>query len=183
MYPAGDVIGTTTGTLISVDVTLAGTQTHNTCAFEQTRFQLVANHNAQGPVTNDFSPAPTLSACYGGSGVYATSQGVWKLSAQEFSTATPSITIPPGGLSLSLGAPHQCTISNFPTVVFPGTGWFNGFTSPVNVSTAVSFGSTGPQPFGTDPCNGQAASVTLGAPGLLTLTDLTNPAAVPLLGP
>ncbi len=112
--------------------------------------------------------------------VTITTAGTWSLTAQ-YGTAAVTVAIPRSGLTINVdGEPAWYGSSEWNTSSFTG-GWNNGFTEPVNVGTAISYGGTV-----TFHLSGGGEKSTKEIPfsqSLQTVTDTTHPASRPVLGP
>ena len=167
VYPANDLV--TLGSA-PVELTFNGSY-YETCTLNGGSFKLEyenkgITHNIGGPIVMNFITIPTLTSCSGGWAV--TTSGAWKLTA-EYGKSTPVLTIPAGGIS-TFGMSNSAA-----TVGSPGA-WFNGFSSPVSVATAVDPGAV------TAKLGSGGAEFTI-PQALLSATDTTHPGSLPLVGP
>jgi hypothetical protein len=165
-YPAGDTISVSSS---PVTVTNPLKQT-DTCMFNGGSFVVpAANHKASGPLVAPFSTLPTITECAGPAKLIFTSQVVtseepWSISLQYL--GVPTINIPFGGIT--------CDGTTSGGTTLPGVVWSNGFTSPVSVSSAMGLGGT----LERSGCG----NLTIGL-NVHSLTDVTHPSSLPLLGP
>jgi hypothetical protein len=177
VYPAGDSISAS-----SVPVTVTGGPFgiyNDTCTLNGGTFTVGA-HNLGGPVTLNYSANPTYTSCTGNRTITISTSGggAWKLAAQYGQAAT-TVTVPSGGLQIFDGV---CTYTSGSNAAFTGS-WNNGFTSPANVSSAITVGGAmGLTASGSGCAAGSTFTFTFGL-GMQTLTDTTHPTSLPLLGP
>jgi hypothetical protein len=172
LYPPGDSVSAS-----SVPISLALGGIKDTCTLTGGAFTIpAASHNPSGPVVLNYATRPTITECSGNTVLTVTTQNAWKLNAQ-YGEASPTVTIPINGLVVT--EPFCGDVYNKAAVTIGGAGWFNGFTSPVNVGSAIAYGGAA-----TLTClgNGTERQLTLGT-ALQTLTDTTHPGSLPLLGP
>lgn len=131
------------------------------------------NHNAAGPVSSPISP-PTYSSCTSsmpGVTPTVTTSGPWKVSMQNGSPITATMTVPTGGLVVHTTGLAVCTVTAAPSgpASVPGT-WTNG-APPSLAFTNASVPVTVTGGFG---CPTSATASTFNA--VYKVTDTTNPA-------
>jgi hypothetical protein len=138
IYPANATL-----TASSVPVTITTPFGNTTCTLNGGKFVVPSSGNASGPVTVNFSTLPTYTECtkIGTAAVSVTTSGTWKLTTQ-YGTASASVTIPLEGIEIHVATnTGRTTLGDEGPLTFTGA-WNNGFTSPINVSTAIQYGGS-----------------------------------------
>ncbi len=131
------------------------------------------NHNPAGPVSSPIS-APTYSSCTSsmpGVTPAITTSGDWKVSMQNGSPVTATMTVPAGGLVVKTTGLATCTVVTAPTAAasVPGS-WTNGAPS----SLAFTNASVPVKVTGGFGCPTSATSSTFNA--VYKVADTTDPA-------
>jgi hypothetical protein len=136
MYPAKATL-TASSAPVTINIPPWG---NTTCTFNPGKWVVPNSGNPSGPLGIGYTTAPSYTECTPllGSAVTVTTSG-WTMAAQ-YGAASASVTIPVGGLTISMFGKAIEIVPNTeePLPVLVG-GWNNGFTSPVNVGTAVSY--------------------------------------------
>lgn len=188
MYPSGDSISlSSTPVTIKIPLFFKG-QTKiadfgtTTCTLHGGAFT-VGGGKKSGPVVVGFVTQPTYTGCTeisqlaGGVEtkvpVAITSTGTWNLTVQYGSA---SVVVHNANLSINVNnepglGPSQVTFSG---------GWDNGFSSPLSVSSAVEYGGTVTLHVWEQ---GENTKEVTFPQALLTMTDTTHPASLPVIGP
>ncbi|MDJ0379851.1 hypothetical protein [Streptomyces sp. G-G2] len=138
------------------------------------------NYNAAGPVASPISP-PTYSSCTSsipGVTPTVTTSGAWKVSMQNGSPITATMTVPTGGLVVHTTGLAVCTVTAAPSgpAAVAGT-WTNG-APPSLAFSAASVPVTVTGGFG---CPTSATSSAFTA--VYLVSDTTNPAQQITVGP
>jgi hypothetical protein len=172
LYPASDTVS-----MGSAPMTI-GWALPIQCTFHGGSVVLPAKGTTSGPITMSYLERPSFTGCtLEGIAVTVTTSENWTLSA-EYGAADGKITIPAYGLKV-LGPKGEVEIFNPSASVSLNVGWNNGFSSPVSVHSALEvYGS--PSMFWA--FDGKYHATSFG-PTLLSLTDVTHPASMPVLGP
>jgi hypothetical protein len=164
LYPASDVVS-----IGSAPMTVG----YFTCTFHGGTVTLPAK-GSTGAVNLSYSERPSLTGC--GTNVTAVESGTWSLSI-EYGNAQGQITIPPEGLKIESSKGEYYFFST--SAIKLNVAWNNGFSSPVSVGSAMEvWGSPEMWSF----VDGKYHPTSFG-PSLVSLTDTTHPASLPLLGP
>ncbi|GAA2970347.1 hypothetical protein [Streptomyces enissocaesilis] len=131
------------------------------------------NHNPAGPVSSPIS-APTYSSCTSsmpGVTPTVTTSGDWKVSMQNGTPTTATMTVPTGGLVVKTTGLATCTVVTAPTAAasVPGS-WTNGAPP----SLAFTNASVPVKVTGGFGCPTSATSSTFNA--VYTVANTTDPA-------
>jgi hypothetical protein len=165
IYPASHTVSTST-----TPITIG---TYN-CTLNLHSFTTPAKGNPTGPVTINFSTRPTIEACSGTATVETS--GTWSMTVQ-YGAGGAVLNIPAGGFNLSccsgLGG-----ISNSAFEWKWTWSWNNGFTSPVSVSSTLGLIPSTNKYYS----HAELKEVTA-SNALSTLSDVTSPGSLLLLGP
>jgi hypothetical protein len=168
LYPAGDTVTGSSSPMTLIN----GYGLKTTCTFNPGSFVLPTKGNPSGPETVNFTTRPTFTAC--GGRVTVETSGTWSISIQ-YGSGQAVVTIPVNGFAESaegLGGGNPAGEWKM------NATWNNGFSSPVAVSGSLGFLPSS----NTQNVEGKAKEFTFGS-ALDTLSDLTHPASLPLLGP
>jgi hypothetical protein len=172
LYPASDTVS-----MGSAPITISWVLPLH-CTFHGGSVVLPAKGTTSGPITMSYLERPSFTGCtVEGTPVTVATSENWTLSA-EYGAANGKITIPAYGFEV-LGPKGEVEMFNSQESISLNVGWNNGFSSPVSVHSALEvYGS--PQLFWA--FDGKYHATSFGST-LLTLTDVTHPASMPVLGP
>jgi hypothetical protein len=166
LYPASDTVS-----MGSAPATLGGLLK---CTFHGGTIKLPAT-GSSGAVTLSYTELPSFTAC--AEGYTVTVSGPWTISA-EYGTDSGKITIPANGF-VAKTAKGEIIFQNTQGSTTMNATWNNGFSSPVNVGSAMEVWGS---PSFTLGGGNQLTPFAFG-PALVSLTDVTHPASLPVLGP
>jgi len=188
MYPAGDSVSlSSTPETIVIPTFQHGSHFYGgttTCTFSGGAFTVPSTGNSSGPVTIKFTTRPAFTGCTEITNigtktkvpVAIVTEGEWTFSAQYGTAAVALATSGSGGITIDVaGEPAMARGGS----LFAG-GWDNGFASPVSVSSAMQYGAT--LTMGLIEQGEKKVEITF-PQTLLTMTDTTHPASLPVLGP
>lgn len=171
IYPFGHTVSTSTTPITIESQSPKGPWN---CTLNLHSFTLPSKGNSTGPVTINFTTRPTVEAC--NSGATVETSGTWSMTVQ-YGAGGAVLNIPAGGFNLVCCSGLSGIYNSAYEWKWTWT-WNNGFTSPANVASSlgmipstnkyVLFGGT------------QEATVRN---GFSTLSDVTQPGSLLLLGP
>jgi hypothetical protein len=158
---------------------ISGLGKGTTCTLNGGAFTIPSKGNPSGAVSANFTTLPTFTGC-------AKNSRGEEVKVETRSTKGPStitaewgpgqITINPPFEGIWLytnGAPYAISLAEHNL-----TGWWaNGFSSPILFNTALKWSGTVRAEYG-----GGQGNMTI-TPSLQSLTDLTHPSSIPVLGP
>jgi hypothetical protein len=169
MYPVGDSISAS-----SVPVTIENSEKKviDSCTLNGGVFTIPASGFKEGQFHVTFTTDPSFTSCT----KPITTSGAWAMTT-EYPSGQLRLTVPADGLIISPGCGKECEYLTINAMTFPLGNWNNGFTSPVSVGSTMQWGG------------GIRMKVSIGeltitfSESLFTLTDVTHPSSLPVLGP
>jgi hypothetical protein len=170
MYPVGDSISASS-VPVTIELGKGGTVTN--CTLNGGVFTISTKGFSEGKFTNTYTTLPTYTGCT--NGVTVTTGGTWTMST-EYGEGKLGLKIPGEELGIVITSGSlKYTLLN--AMTFPLGNWNNGFTSPVSVASTLQYG-------GAIRMKTQIGEPTVTfTEGLQTLTDVTHPSSLPVLGP
>jgi hypothetical protein len=172
MYPVGDSISAS-----SVPITIELSKAEvSKCTQNGGVFTISTKGFSEGKFTNSWTTPPTYTGCTAieGKAVSVATSGTWTMSS-EFGEGKLTVNVPGEGqgIVLTVGSEKYTLLD---PMTFSLGNWNNGFTSPVSVGSTMQYG-------GRIKMKGNFERPVTFSEGLQTLTDVTHPSSLPVLGP